>query len=621
MPKLAEAYVDITARDMKLKKALAVAHGEVNSAAAKMERRFTQFGAHVGRVMLDMGKKIALGMAAVGIAGTTAALKLAADWEQSELAFETMLGSAKKAKAFMAELEQFANKTPFELPGLIDASRRLLAFGFAAGDVLPIMTRLGDAVSGLGGGAYEIDRVTRALGQMKAKGKVSAEEMLQLAELGIPAWEMLAKKIGTDIPTAMKMAERGQISAATGINGVLEGMNERFGGLMEKQSKTMAGRWSTLKDSMASILRKIGLDINRTFHVTGGMARLSQWFDDNRETIRSWAKTAMERMRDFGKYIIDNIPKAIEVLLRLPQAWDKVAAGFKIGLAFIGGMITDLILLVQQLFAVLNRNMDSIRRLRGERIQNAAVTRAAVKDAKAVLAQGWAKVDMPTMPAMPGLPAATGGGKGEKTEPWAAIPETQPGFGLAATVQAAQDALQKRQEAIQKELETRKSAWDKYLEMAESASVRLTAITEGETAARLKQIDIEASHRRKTILDSITDETRRAALLKALDADVADQKATIAAEDAKAKADAAKAEADRKRSAIGFLGGGLSEVWRGAMTAGARLAVPEAPAVTESNRLSQAQLDELKTISGLLGRQIDEAKGSINKLSGAMAAT
>lgn len=211
-----------------------------------------------GASLRNVGKAMTMGITLPMVAAAGGAIKLAADMQQTKIAFTSMLGSGERATAFIGELKAFAAKTPFELPGLVAASRQLLAFGFEAKKIIPMMTSIGDAVAALGGGEFEIKRVTRALGQMQAKGKVSAEEMMQLAELGIPVWELLAKKIGTDIPTAMKMAERGAISASTGINAILAGMTDKFGGMMAEQSKTFLGRLSTLKDNATQALMAVG---------------------------------------------------------------------------------------------------------------------------------------------------------------------------------------------------------------------------------------------------------------------------------------------------------------------------------------------------------------------------
>jgi tape measure domain-containing protein len=167
--------------------------------------------------------------------------------QQSQIAFTTLLGSSAAAREHLAELTNFAKRTPFEQGPLIQMSQRLQAMGFDAKSVVPTLTAVGDAVAGLGGNAQTMDRVVTAMGQMNAKGKASAEEMMQLTEAGIPAWDMLAKKIGTDVPTAMKRVSDGAVSSATAIDALTTGMGERFGGMMEKQSKTLAGSMSTIR--------------------------------------------------------------------------------------------------------------------------------------------------------------------------------------------------------------------------------------------------------------------------------------------------------------------------------------------------------------------------------------
>lgn len=169
--------------------------------------------------------------------------------EQAQIAFTTMLGSGEKATAFLNQLQAFAQKTPFEFPDLIKAAQRMQAMGFAAEEVIPTLTSVGDAVAAMGGGSAEIDRVTRALGQIQAKGRAQAEEMLQLTEAGIPAWRYLADAIGVSIPEAMKKVEQGAVGARTTIQAVTTGINKEFGGMMDQQSRTFSGMLSNLKDT------------------------------------------------------------------------------------------------------------------------------------------------------------------------------------------------------------------------------------------------------------------------------------------------------------------------------------------------------------------------------------
>jgi tape measure domain-containing protein len=227
------------------------------SAAMKNLERAGEQGKKLGEKFESVGRALlpmSAGFAALG----GGAVYLAGKLEQVKIGFTTMLGSAQKADAFIQKLRDFAAATPFQFTDLTTASQRLLAFGFSAEKIVPMLTAVGDAVAGLGGGSEKIQAVTLALGQMQAKGKVSAQEMMQLTEAGVSAWDYLAKSIGKSVPEAMKMAEQGAIAAGPAIEGIIAGMNEKFGGLMAAQSQTLLGLASTVKDNLEAALTDLG---------------------------------------------------------------------------------------------------------------------------------------------------------------------------------------------------------------------------------------------------------------------------------------------------------------------------------------------------------------------------
>nr|DAV77336.1 MAG TPA: tail tape measure protein [Caudoviricetes sp.] len=230
---------------------------EIDSAQKILKQKFGSKGLGISESSLEVLGGLGLAIAGIG----AASVKAAADMEQTRKAFTTLLKDATLAKDFLAELETFAANTPFELPGLLQASKKMLAFGFTAQQVIPVLTAVGDSAAALGMGQDGIDRLTIAIGQMQAKGKVSAEEMLQLAEAGVPAWQMLADAMGTSIPQAMKMAEKGTIDSATGIQAIISGMNSKFGGMMQEQSSTINGMLSNIKDSIGQTMVVVGDDI------------------------------------------------------------------------------------------------------------------------------------------------------------------------------------------------------------------------------------------------------------------------------------------------------------------------------------------------------------------------
>lgn len=236
------------------------------------------------------GIRTASTLAAAAIATATAAMglgaiKAAGKMEQLEIAFTTMLGNAEQAKTMLSDLQDFAQVTPFDLESVTDGSRRLLAMGFSAEQIIPVMTAVGDAAAGLGMQAEGIDRITLAMGQMAAKGKVSAEEIRQLAEAGIPAWKFISDSLGITIPEAMKRAEQSQISAAQGLNAIVAGMNNKFGGMMEAQSHTIDGMWSNLMDSISRTSISVGKDIVESFDLHKKLAKAMDFFDEFRERV------------------------------------------------------------------------------------------------------------------------------------------------------------------------------------------------------------------------------------------------------------------------------------------------------------------------------------------------
>lgn len=267
---------------------------KTSSSLKKVKSSLSGIGGTGGRIASPFGGMatgITALISAVGAYKTfSSALKLSSDAEQASIAFETMLGSADKSRKFLESLADFANKTPFELPQLRDSAKKMLAFGFSAEQVLPTLTAVGNAASGLGLGGDGIDRITLALGQMRAKSKVSGDEMLQLTEAGIPAWEILAKKMNTTTAAVMKMSEKGVIPADKAINALVEGMNAKFPNMMEKQSKTLAGLWSTMKDTFNNkLLVRFGDGIASALKPR--FDALVRWIDANEATIDRWGAT------------------------------------------------------------------------------------------------------------------------------------------------------------------------------------------------------------------------------------------------------------------------------------------------------------------------------------------
>lgn len=201
--------------------------------------------------------------AAAGLGALTAfGLKSAAALEQTTIGMSALLGGLDQANSFIAELQQFSAATPFEFADVADASRRILAFGTSVGiardQVIPTLTTIGDLVAVLGGTQENVQSVVRAFGQMASKGKVSQEEVLQLAE-ALPGFNInaaIAASQGLSVADTLDKITAGGVDAKTGIDAILKGMAQFPGaaGAMAAQAQTLSGVFSTFKDTVGIAL-------------------------------------------------------------------------------------------------------------------------------------------------------------------------------------------------------------------------------------------------------------------------------------------------------------------------------------------------------------------------------
>jgi tape measure domain-containing protein len=157
----------------------------------------------------------------------------------------------------MQELTQFAAVTPFELPQLVQAEQRLLAYGVAVKDTAKVLPMLGDISMG---NAEKLDRISLAYGQVVTNARLYGTELRQFAENGVPLLAELARMYGVTEAEMRQMVTDGQIGADA-VTAALENMTSaggKFFGMMDKQSQTMTGMLSTIKDNFGIFAREVG---------------------------------------------------------------------------------------------------------------------------------------------------------------------------------------------------------------------------------------------------------------------------------------------------------------------------------------------------------------------------
>jgi tape measure domain-containing protein len=191
-------------------------------------------------------------------------LQSAAAMEKQKIALTTMLKSGAKANKLLKDITSFAAKTPFQLPGLIESSKRLLAFGVANEEVIPTLEKLGNAASG---NAETLDRLTLAYGKVRAKGKASLEEINMFTEAGVPLMQSLADAQGVTTERMFKLISTGKVGFKE-VNDALTNLTTgsgKFAGMLEKQSQSLGGLFSTLKDQLGLLILDFGSKLSPAF--------------------------------------------------------------------------------------------------------------------------------------------------------------------------------------------------------------------------------------------------------------------------------------------------------------------------------------------------------------------
>ena len=240
-------------------------------------------------------KAVALGVGAAFAVAT----KNAAKFEQTTIAFNTLLGSAIKAEKFLKKLTSFAARTPFTLPGVEKSARQLLAVGFEAEEVIPILKNLGDVSSGLGMGEEGLQRLIINLGQVRNQGKLTGRELRDFAVNGVPLLDALAKQLGTTTKGVQELVSQGKVSSEDTIKAFqsLSAEGGKFANLMEKQMGSAIGQISNLQDAISIASRAFGSILLPAIKpVVKAIAEMVNKFNE----LPEGAKTAISKLAAAG---------------------------------------------------------------------------------------------------------------------------------------------------------------------------------------------------------------------------------------------------------------------------------------------------------------------------------
>ncbi len=242
-----------------------------------------------------------------------AGIKAASDFEQAQIAFETMIGSSEKAGLLIQKIVELAAKTPFEQSELIDYSKRLLAMGIETEKIIPTMESLGNIAAGVG--KEKLPQLVLAFGQVATKTKLAGGELKQFTEAGVPLIAALAAQFKVSEAEIFKMSETGKIGFKDVEKAIFAMSQEggKFFNLMEKQSKTVDGLFSTLKDNIQIFSKNVFSSVANGLKPVLGFAidffdKFNKGFDSLTPRMDSMLK-ATEKERTELSVLVENVTK------------------------------------------------------------------------------------------------------------------------------------------------------------------------------------------------------------------------------------------------------------------------------------------------------------------------
>lgn len=253
-------------------------------------------------------------------------LKLAADAETTLTSLEVLLGSVDEAAKLMEQVKKFAAATPFEMPELATATKSLLAFGFSSKEIIPQLTALGSIASGVN---MSLAEAAELYGKARVQGRLFSQDVNQFTGRGIPIIQELAKQFGVTDSEVKKLVEDGKV----GFDNLEKAMisltsnGGKFTGMMERQSQTLNGMWSTAVDGVNNMLTKFGESLVKAFNLRGLLTGFINWtdnigglFDDLMAKMITTVNVIKpyffgffnsigNRLGEFGQFWIENVKK------------------------------------------------------------------------------------------------------------------------------------------------------------------------------------------------------------------------------------------------------------------------------------------------------------------------
>lgn len=230
---------------------------------------------NIGSAMMSVGRNITMYFSAPLAIAAGFALRASGQFETAQVAFKALTDTATEGKYIFEELRDFSKVAPVDVNALFEGAKQMLGLGFAAKEVVPTLKIISEGLGAIGADAGVFSRIVLALSQIKGKGRLMAEEIRQIGNVGLISMVKVAEKFDLTVMDFLKKVEERAISGKQAVGAVMAVIIDRFSGFLELQAKTLPGRWKILTNHFKIFAAEFGTVLSGAFRVPENLTRLT----------------------------------------------------------------------------------------------------------------------------------------------------------------------------------------------------------------------------------------------------------------------------------------------------------------------------------------------------------
>ncbi len=322
----------------------------------------------LGSSFSGAGRELTTGITIPILGAGIAALKTFGDFEMLTANFTTMFqGNEKAAKGFLAEIEKFANATPYTTAGLAKNAQTMMSFGMSSEQTMKVLKQLGDIA---GGNEEKMNSLSLAFAQVSSAGKLQGQDLLQMINAGFNPLQVISKKTGKSMADLKGIMEKGGISAAA-VGKAFELATQK-GGLFyqgaDRGSKTLNGLFSSLKDEGEKSLRLLGETLKDSLNLSEEIPKLTKRISEMTKSLSEWIKRNPELTKFLIKFLLiaATVGPVLMIFGKVASTVSVLTKGFGLAAKGISGFLKVFALLKNvQVGVSLTKAIESFTKLSG----------------------------------------------------------------------------------------------------------------------------------------------------------------------------------------------------------------------------------------------------------------